>query len=69
MKNVVITGFSKATDEGVVLHLNEKTSLKTGNVKNNEFWISWDKIGSLLFDNYTDSDSVSERNELRKSFN
>jgi hypothetical protein len=67
MKNdVIITGFSNPTSEGVILHLNKTSTLKTGNVANNEFWVSWDKIGKLLFDGYTDATEVSERNELRK---
>lgn len=67
MKNdVIITGFSNPTSEGVILHLNKTSTLKTGNVANNKFWVSWDKIGKLLFDGYTDATEVSERNELKK---
>ncbi len=62
---IIITGFSKATSKGVILHLNEKTSLKTGNVLNKEFWVSWDKIGRLIFDNYTDKIAVSDLRDLR----
>lgn len=63
-KNVIITGFSNPTSEGVILHLNKKTSLKTGNIQANEFWVSWDKIGELLFDEYSDKSEVEERNKL-----
>jgi hypothetical protein len=62
----IITGFSNPTSEGIVLHLNKKTSLKSSNIVNNEFWVSWDKIGAALFDGYTELEEVSERNELRK---
>ncbi len=65
MKDVIVTGFSKPTSEGVTLHLNKKSTIKTGNVPNDEFWVSWDKIGKLLFDNYTEKVEVDERNQLR----
>lgn len=65
--NVIITGFSNPTKEGVILHLNKKTSLKTCNIRNDEFWVSWDKIGAALFDGYTEKQEVAERNELRKT--
>jgi hypothetical protein len=39
--------------------------LKTGNIKSNEFFISWDKIGAGLFNNYTEKVEVSERRKLR----
>ena len=64
-KKAIITGFSNAGAKGVTLHLNEKTSLKTGNLKSDNFWVSWDKIGELLFDNYTNEESVSGRDKLR----
>lgn len=64
-KEVIITSFSNVTAEGLTLHLNKKTSLKTGNIKSKSFWISWDRIGELLFDNYTEEESVEIRNELR----
>lgn len=66
--NVIIKGFSNVTKEGVALHLNEKTLLKKGGlIKCNEFWVSWDRIGEALFENYTNEDSVSARDELRKN--
>ena len=64
-KEVIITSFSNVTAEGLTLHLNKKTSLKTGNIKRKSFWISWDKIGKLLFEDYTDEVEVKERKELR----
>ena len=66
MENVIITGFSNPTTEGVTLHLNKKASLKTGNIKADNFWVSWDKIGKELFDGYTEQQEVSERNNFRK---
>ncbi len=64
-REVIITSFSNVTAEGLTLHLNKKASLKTGNIKRKSFWISWDKIGALLFDNYTEEESVEIRNKLR----
>lgn len=54
MKKMKIKEFSNVSSEGITLHLTEKTTLKTGNVKNDQFWVSWDKIGKLLFSNYDD---------------
>jgi len=62
----IITDY-KAGKEGVLFHLNKRTRLKKGHVKGNSFWVSWDKIGELLFDDYTDDITVDGRNELRKS--
>lgn len=64
--DIIITGFSNPTSEGVVLYLNKKTSLKTGTLTSDNFWVSWDKIGSLLFDGYTKEQSVIELDKLRK---
>lgn len=65
-KNVIITEV-KSGSEGVSINLNEKTTLKTGKVSGKLFWVSWDKIGKLLFDNYTEDNSVEGRNKLRQS--
>ena len=62
----IIKSFSNANSEGITLHLNKKTSLKTGNIQSDEFFVSWDKIGELLFKDYTDEESVRGRDELRK---
>jgi len=62
---IIITGFSNANRQGITLHLNDKATLKIGNVANKEFWVSWDKIGRLLFDNYTGKIEVSELRKLR----
>jgi hypothetical protein len=66
MKKVIITGFT-AKSEGVILETNIPASLKTGNTKQKATYVSWDKIGKLLFDNYTDAIEVSELRELRGS--
>lgn len=64
-EEVIITGYSNPTSEGIVLHTNISASLKTGNVKNTTVWVSWDKIGKALFDNYTERVEVSDLNELK----
>ena len=63
--NIVITGF-KTSNEGVILNLNKKTSLINGNIKTDEFYVSWNKIGKLLFKNYCDSSEVSDFRELHE---
>jgi hypothetical protein len=65
IKDVIITGYSNVTKEGVVLHLNKKARLRRGNMSCIEFWVSWDKIGEALIEGYTEKCEVSERRELR----
>lgn len=66
-KDIIIIGFNKPTSEGISLILNKETSLKgMEGIKGKEFWVSWDRIGEVLFDNYTDSESVEDRDKLRK---
>jgi len=64
MEKVIITGYT-ANSEGVTLETNVPAKLKTGNVSGKTVWVSWDKIGELLFDNYTDDDSVVGRSAMR----
>jgi len=64
MDKVIIVSY-KANSEGVILQTNIPASLKTGNTKQQETYVSWDKIGQLLFDNYTNDMEVSELNKLR----
>jgi len=66
-KEVIITGFSNVNNEGVTLHTNVKAKLKTGHVKGTSMWVSWDKIGSALLENYTERKEVVELNELRNN--
>lgn len=63
-KEVVITGYSNLTSEGLTLHLNRLGKLKNGNIHGNEFWVSWDKIGESLFENYCSDYDKSK--DLRK---
>lgn len=66
MGKVIITGFT-AKSEGVILETNITAKLKTGNVKGKTCWVSWDKIGALLFENYTELDGVELRNAIRNN--
>jgi len=65
MEDVIITGFSNATSEGVVLHLNKPARLKTGTGAFKDIYVSWDKIGKALFDEYIEKTDVQELRELR----
>ena len=64
-KEVIIIGYSNVTPEGVALHTNIPATLKEGGVKSRVTWVSWDKIGDLLFKNYTEEKTVEGLNELR----
>ena len=66
MGKVIITGFT-AKSEGVILETNIAAKLKTGNVKGTTCWVSWDKIGALLFEEYTELESVTLRNSIRNN--
>lgn len=65
IKELLITGYSNVTKEGVVIHLNKRAKLKTGNILSNEFFVSWDKIGESLFDGYCIDGGVEDRNKIR----
>ena len=62
---VIITGYSNATAKGVVLHTNIPAKLKTGNVAGTSTWVSWDKIGEALFQDYTQRCEVQDMRDLR----
>lgn len=67
MKKVIITGYT-AKSEGVILETNIPARLKsnrTPRLPSKETFVSWDKIGKLLFEDYTDEVEVKERKELR----
>lgn len=64
-KKTIIKQFSIKSSEGIIFHLSEKTSLKTGNKKFKDLFVSWDKIGGLLFDNYNDNYNVAAAVKLR----
>lgn len=61
----IITGISNMSSEGVVIELNQPTKLKGGNIESKSFFLSWDKIGEELFENYCTSSDVAVRDELR----
>ena len=64
MKKVIITGYT-AQSEGVILETNIPASLKPNRMPSKETFVSWDKIGKLLFEDYIDEDDVDELKKLR----
>ena len=65
-KEVIITGYSNVTSEGIVLHTNIPAKLKGCNVEGTSVWVSWDKIGEALFQEYTQRSEVQDMRQLRK---
>jgi len=49
MQKVIITGYT-AKSEGVILETNIPARLKPNRVPSKETFVSWDKIGELLFE-------------------
>ena len=64
MGNVVIINY-EARKDGVILETNTPTRLKTGLVRSSTFFVSWDKIGSALLEDYTELQEVAELRALR----
>ena len=64
MQKVIITGYT-AQEEGIILETNIPARLKPNRMPSKETFISWDKIGNLLFEDYTDEFEVEELNKLR----
>ena len=61
MQKVIITGYT-AKSEGVILETNIPARLKPNRMPSKVTFVSWDKIGKLLFEDYTD---VASRNSNR----
>jgi hypothetical protein len=64
MNKVIITGYT-AKSEGVILETNIPARLKPNRIPSKTTFVSWDKIGKLLFENYTDEVEVAELDKLR----
>jgi hypothetical protein len=64
MQKVIITGYT-AKSEGVVLETNIPARLKPNRMPSKETFVSWDKLGKLLFEDYTEEVEVAELNKLR----
>ena len=60
MEKVIIISYT-AKSEGLILKTNIPSKLKTGNIKSKEFFVSWDKIGKLLFEDYTELDGFDNK--------
>ena len=66
MKDVIVIGVSNFTPEGITLRLNKPARVKGGSMRTQEWWVSWDKIGFSLFENYTEETDIKKLDELRK---
>ena len=66
-QEVIITSFGNVTPQGLSVETNIPAKLKTGHLRSKSFWLSWDKIGQNLFEDYTERSEVAELNELRGS--
>jgi len=53
MQKVIITGYT-AQKEGVILETNIPARLKPNRMPSKETFVSWDKLGKLLFEDYTE---------------
>lgn len=60
----IITGYT-ATSEGVILETNIPARLKPNRMPSKTTFVSWDKIGKLLFEDYTDECDVQSLDKLR----
>jgi hypothetical protein len=65
---VILVGYSNITTRGIVLHTNIPASLKSSSFDCKEFWVSWDRIGEALYEDYTTQTGVEERDALRKEY-
>jgi hypothetical protein len=66
MEKVIITGYT-AKKEGVILETNIPARLKPNRMLSKETFVSWDKIGKLLFEDYTDLEGVASRDSIRNN--
>lgn len=66
MKKVIITGYT-AKREGVILETNIPARLKPNRMPSKETFVSWDKVGKLLFEDYTELESVASRDSIRNN--
>ena len=57
MKKVIITGYTVKSD-GVILETNIPARLKPNRMLSKVTFVSWDKIGKLIFENYTEEVEV-----------
>jgi hypothetical protein len=64
MEKIIITGYT-AKSEGVILETNIPARLKPNRMPSKETFVSWDKLGKLLFEDYTEEVEVAELNKLR----
>lgn len=66
MKKVIITGYT-AKSEGVILETNIPARLNPNRMPSKETFVSWDKIGKVLFENYTELEGVTSCDSIRNN--
>jgi hypothetical protein len=66
MQKVIITGYT-AKKEGVILETNIPARLKPNRMPSKETFVSWDKIGKMLFENYTELEGVASLDLIRNN--
>lgn len=67
MQKVIITSYT-AKSEGVILETNIPARLKPNRMPSKETFVSWDKIGKTLFENYTELEGVASRDSIRNNY-
>lgn len=66
MNKPLINGFKNVSAEGVTLCFPRKICMRDGGIASQEWWVSWDKIGSSLFPEYEIPSVAGERRRLEK---
>jgi hypothetical protein len=66
MKKVIIINYT-AKREGIILETNIPARLIPNRMPSKETFVSWDKIGKLLFEDYTELDGVASRDSIRNN--
>lgn len=66
MQKVIITSYT-AKEEGVILETNIPARLKPNRIPSKKTFVSWDKIGKVLFENYTELEDVVSNDSIRNN--
>ena len=66
METLIIIGYT-AKSKGVILKTNIPARLKPNRMPSTETFVSWDKIGKSLFENYTELEGVASRDSIRNN--
>lgn len=66
MSDVIITEIEDVSAEGLTIKLNKKAKLPNSEFESKSWFLSWDKIGTLIFkDQYTKDLSLSGLKQMR----